>query len=994
MKKIKNILALFILLTSTQVVAYWTPDSNNITAEHSDLKRSNFSLARTTNGVPDPVDWTIELSLIPDITLFELNSYGGWDVGYSYKLAYDFGEGIDVASNGYSNPQLMSRADLQLGAKAWIQFTGPGVWVDLWGVSNEMSCNNSRYNLCLDIFNLLGANININEKIFFPPTITAQSDSLASTITIDFTSENDIDFTLPFLDDNNPAINMYFSSGIYDNDYSQTIYIDLAEVLAAGLLATGVAAPLAAVVRVVDINIGVARGLDTNVDIGLRSIDYYETGNSLIGSQTSADSGADVSSKAGTTLNVDKRTYNIGTTPVLGAGAAIYTEIGIFGYSIAVYYPLEGSDPPHLVRAEVTLPVPDLPVTIGLDTSYTVPSAQLPASLQGNTNTFVIQATNPANGDIVGYQNGTIINCGNSCNASVDQNSIVSLYANAISGFGFNAWSGACAGQNNPCSIVADSAKSIGVSFIDTQPPSITPPVDITIVLSSYTTQLTSINLGNATVADNVDTNLQVTASPTGPFTIGRHQVIWSATDQAGNKGLAAQTIIVKAPVNAMRFISETVVDDTVFTSNATFTKTWTVRNAGETTWNNSYCLTHSSGTALGTVSSVCVVGTVAPSNTYTFSVIMQALQNSGTYRDNWRLGITNSLTFSGDIWAQIVVNGASVPSVPVIIPSLTSFGSGVVYFSWNAVPNATIYRIERSNTQNGSYSQITTATITGYTDSGLTPSNLYYYRMRACIDDSNENTCSGYSSVEGLSSGADSSITPPNTGGSTATYPLNDTGLYWGGNYSSGNNTTCTSNIPSPQDCNYGRDAAATAGQLTKVGGGSAGFDFTKLDSNGNALSSSASSWSCVKDNVTGLVWEVKTNVGAASTTANIHHKDNTYRWGGLTAIGRGHSARLGSYYDDWDTLVNGSNNQSLCGFTNWRVPSINELDSIVDLSRTNPVIDTNYFPNTPTGGFWSASPYASYSYYAWRLGFFYGNDHYHYRYYGGRVRLVRSGQ
>ena len=70
-----------------------------------------------------------------------------------------------------------------------------------------------------------------------------------------------------------------------------------------------------------------------------------------------------------------------------------------------------------------------------------------------------------------------------------------------------------------------------------------------------------------------------------------------------------------------------------------------------------------------------------------------------------------------------------------------------------------------------------------------------------------------------------------------------------------------------------HGRDALARAGQLQKVGGGEAGFDFTKLDANGNALPASATSWDCVRDNVTGLIWEVK-------TTSGLRSWSNTYTW------------------------------------------------------------------------------------------------------------------
>lgn len=215
---------------------------------------------------------------------------------------------------------------------------------------------------------------------------------------------------------------------------------------------------------------------------------------------------------------------------------------------------------------------------------------------------------------------------------------------------------------------------------------------------------------------------------------------------------------------------------------------------------------------------------------------------------------------------------------------------------------------------------------------------------------------------------------------------PINDTGITWGGDYPSGNNTDCTSNIGAPQDCHQGRDETHS-----DLANGHGGFNYTKLDAQGNSLPASASNWSCVRDNVTGLVWEVKTDDGG------IHDRDNTYRWGGKTALGTGY----GTYYPDWDTLVDGSNTKHLCGFSDWRVPTRAELQGLVHYGRTNPAIDTDYFPNTPASDFWSASPYASSSSNAWYVYFSLGNalsgnrgdGNGSWSYYG-HVRLVRSGQ
>ena len=220
---------------------------------------------------------------------------------------------------------------------------------------------------------------------------------------------------------------------------------------------------------------------------------------------------------------------------------------------------------------------------------------------------------------------------------------------------------------------------------------------------------------------------------------------------------------------------------------------------------------------------------------------------------------------------------------------------------------------------------------------------------------------------------------------------PLNDTGITWAGESSSGNNTDCTSTtITSPQDCNTGRDF--THNDPTD---GHAGFSFTKLDANGTPLADQSvdyatTPWACVQDNVTGLVWEVKT------TTAGIHNKDNTYQWGGDTAIGKGHPNAQGTYYDpSWNELVQGSNaGNGLCGFNNWRVSTVAELSSIVNKGTFNPAIDTDYFPNTASSWFWSSSPVANDPIIAWGIYFYDGYDYGVYRDFNGRVRLVRSGQ
>ena len=195
-------------------------------------------------------------------------------------------------------------------------------------------------------------------------------------------------------------------------------------------------------------------------------------------------------------------------------------------------------------------------------------------------------------------------------------------------------------------------------------------------------------------------------------------------------------------------------------------------------------------------------------------------------------------------------------------------------------------------------------------------------------------------------------------------TNPLNDTGITVSGNGTSGINATCTPAIQNeghvPQDCDQGRDADAST-SASKVGFGVAAFDFTKIGSEGIALNeqevgwsatgneAEGSRWSCIKDNVTGLVWEVKTADGVTSI-------DNKFTWANR------------------DQHADAVNADGLCGITSWRVPSLTELLTIAYNGRSNPAADLQRFPNAKSQSYWTSDVISGVLDNAWTVNFFSG--------------------
>lgn len=143
---------------------------------------------------------------------------------------------------------------------------------------------------------------------------------------------------------------------------------------------------------------------------------------------------------------------------------------------------------------------------------------------------------------------------------------------------------------------------------------------------------------------------------------------------------------------------------------------------------------------------------------------------------------------------------------------------------------------------------------------------------------------------------------------------------------------------VSTGQDGASGRDAAAAAGILAKVGAGRAGFDFSRICGSGEVAGSGScpsspirgagvNEWACTLDNVSGAIWQVRTE-GA------------DHPW---SEVGQPATA---------------ANAAMLCGRDDWRLPTPVELAGIVDSGAAAAVsIDTGFFPDTAAVSYWTST-------------------------------------
>ena len=133
----------------------------------------------------------------------------------------------------------------------------------------------------------------------------------------------------------------------------------------------------------------------------------------------------------------------------------------------------------------------------------------------------------------------------------------------------------------------------------------------------------------------------------------------------------------------------------------------------------------------------------------------------------------------------------------------------------------------------------------------------------------------------------------------------------------------------------------------------------FTKVSPTSLLLPADATEWAAVLDTKTNLMWDAKARAVEGFQAAQA---------------------------------VPGALN--VAGFTDWRMPTVEELFCLADRTRLRPAIDTDFFPDTPNDWFWSSDVCASPpSDYAWIVLFGSGRSGWGNQDNEGFVRAVRDG-
>lgn len=167
------------------------------------------------------------------------------------------------------------------------------------------------------------------------------------------------------------------------------------------------------------------------------------------------------------------------------------------------------------------------------------------------------------------------------------------------------------------------------------------------------------------------------------------------------------------------------------------------------------------------------------------------------------------------------------------------------------------------------------------------------------------------------------------------------------------------------------------------------------KLNDNGDVILNESEQWDCVHQKASGLTWEVKTSSG-------LRDKTNTYTW--VTADSETSSfvswfenvqgKCIGESRCDTSSYIAVLNQQQLCNFSDWRLPTRTELENLIVMNnaKNQANIDNKLFPNTLPSWYWTDSINETHPDYVWYVLFRSGTTLSDKKHHPKHLRLVRG--
>ena len=93
------------------------------------------------------------------------------------------------------------------------------------------------------------------------------------------------------------------------------------------------------------------------------------------------------------------------------------------------------------------------------------------------------------------------------------------------------------------------------------------------------------------------------------------------------------------------------------------------------------------------------------------------------------------------------------------------------------------------------------------------------------------------------------------------------------------------------------------------------------------------------------------------------------------------------------WDAAITFCEGLTYAGYSDWRLPNVRELESIVDAGHTSSSINATYFTNTQSNSYWTSTTYVPDTSYAWYVSFSHGYVFDNHKTLVNHVRCVRGG-